>query len=824
MRPAPAPYVNPVDDNDSPLLFGPMHNKRAAATVSGCIFEDGLINSNSGCSIETEYGRYDDRMSDEARQDREVDDSCSVTEDGKARARDAGTASTRDGCTSETTRVNVDDRTEDASVGSRSKKSIERFKRAVEKIVKRDGPVPTMKQSRPRMMDRESTQTSPVSPSMPNQSAGKQKQKQRQKQKQTPLGVVKNSAEILCEGPSPNKDKWTGHVVGLRLPPNIDPEFDSKNKPTDRRVEPCDFLASIEVTNRFTRVEDDWSRWRKEADDTANISLDIRLSTNRGGDSQTDETARVRMTRDPGEAVSKTLQRLQLSVQKKVGGTRKKRGKGGKGADVDDSKRDNEAVLLKKKIQGGDEIHAAPPTSQENNEVMACIAFWGGFSDYILAINPCNSIRAEQSDKVADNDDGIMDGYELVEINSLTINEVLQQATTVAGLGRYAISVPIVFNDRTSRIPVMIESCPPTITRVSTFGSFDESHLFVETPIVVEVGLLYSTGARIAWFADREQVCADSPCYTPAESDVGKVLTVVVIPQRPDHDGRGCEEAYQFKRRVEKLPHLPIIRPLREEFMDRSSSQAPPRQWQHHDAMSQDDPTMSLRVVTYNILADQNLSRDVDKTDGTDRIYSHCKNEYLVKWRRHPLIVHEILQYQPDIIALQEVDTDVFADLIRPVLSAKGYEGYFSQKGADASSGMREGCAIFWSLSVFESVRPVDMRTRTFREMIQEFSCDDERMHRSQWKSLEDMSELLENHDRLKRVLFDKLGHIMQTVVLTQRQSQEKLLIGNTHLFYHPMASHIRCLKMLIASRQLEIEHEENGHCPIILCGDLNSQ
>ena len=63
----------------------------------------------------------------------------------------------------------------------------------------------------------------------------------------------------------------------------------------------------------------------------------------------------------------------------------------------------------------------------------------------------------------------------------------------------------------------------------------------------------------------------------------------------------------------------------------------------------------------------------------------------------------------------------------------------------------------------------------------------------------------------------------MQTVVLTLRRNNEKVVVGNTHLFYHPQASHIRCLKMLMACRQLEIEHTENMMCPIIFCGDLNS-
>jgi 2',5'-phosphodiesterase len=347
----------------------------------------------------------------------------------------------------------------------------------------------------------------------------------------------------------------------------------------------------------------------------------------------------------------------------------------------------------------------------------------------------------------------------------------------------------------------MIQSCLPTITRVSTFGSFHDTHVFENTPIVVEVDVLHSTDVLISWFADGQLVCANSAYYTPTSCDVNKVLTVVIVPHRPDHNGKGCEEAYQFQRRVEELPALPIIRPLREEFLNRP------------------DSTQSLRVVTYNILADQNVARDYDNAD---RMYSHCKDEYLVKWRRHPLIVHEILQYHSDIIALQEVDTDVYTDLLKPVMTAMGYEGYFSQKGVGATSGVREGCVIFWSIRMFERVRPVDMQTRSYREMIQKF-CHEEYLHKSHWKSMGDIMHLLNTHDELKNVMFNKLGHVLQTVVLTHKQSQEKVVVANTHLFYSPLANHIRCLQMLVACRQLDIEHQENQNCPVIFCGDLNS-
>merc|ERR1711862_545074 len=120
-------------------------------------------------------------------------------------------------------------------------------------------------------------------------------------------------------------------------------------------------------------------------------------------------------------------------------------------------------------------------------------------------------------------------------------------------------------------------------------------------------------------------------------------------------------------------------------------------------------------------------------------------NEHIVKWRRCPLIVHEILQYRPDVLCLQEVDKDVFERLLQPVLGAHHYEGYYSQKGVDVSSGIREGCAIFYSLDVFETVEPIGRRAHAFRELASQF-CSEQTQGET-WQSLCEMSDLLDSHE-----------------------------------------------------------------------------
>ena len=627
-----------------------------------------------------------------------------------------------------------------------------------------------------------------LAPRKPSAKPKKQTQKKAAPKESTP--AAKNATAPIGITPminpssNGNDHSWTGRIVGLRLPPSVDSNFDEKCKPFDRRVDLSPFLAKGTdeeeegggPAKKKMRV-DGWTNneafrnmpFNAQSTEGMSISLGIHL-TNENDPSG--KPVKLHMIRDPNEDVPKTLQRLQLSVQKKVGGKKKKQKKK-KGNTADAGAKQDEAVLWRKKPKV-EIIPAVEPALLEEDPLVVEDAptFWDGIYDAFVPINVCKpwsdmqGTSAHEEQQLATvgskqhdlelhesvsgyvNDSILMEGYERVNYaDSLTINEVLYRAATLADdLGRYALSVPVVTSNKnssaTSWIPLELESCPPTITSVSTFGSFKETHLFERTPIVVEVGVLYATKTRISWFAGLEEVCADSPCYTPTSADVGKVLTVVIVPQRLDHDGVKCEEAYQFQRRVEALPALPNVTPLREEFLDR------PRRHRAPDGGGDDDDDTNLRVVTYNILADQNASRDVEKGDDEVRMYSHCKNEHIVKWRRHPLIVHEILEYRPDVIALQEVDTDVFEGLLKPVLTAQGYEGYFSQKGVDPSSGVREGCAIFWSLEVFESVRPVDMKIHSLRDMIQQFSCE-ERMHKRQWKSLSDMADLLDKHYRL---------------------------------------------------------------------------
>jgi len=99
----------------------------------------------------------------------------------------------------------------------------------------------------------------------------------------------------------------------------------------------------------------------------------------------------------------------------------------------------------------------------------------------------------------------------------------------------------------------------------------------------------------------------------------------------------------------------------------------------------------SFRVLQLNMLAD-GLSGLRDDLGA----FSRAKAEDLQWDNRKSRLLHEIVQYSPDVITLQECDH--YYDFFFPELSEKGYIGLFAPKPSSACLEVSEnsdGCAIF---------------------------------------------------------------------------------------------------------------------------------
>jgi nocturnin len=102
-----------------------------------------------------------------------------------------------------------------------------------------------------------------------------------------------------------------------------------------------------------------------------------------------------------------------------------------------------------------------------------------------------------------------------------------------------------------------------------------------------------------------------------------------------------------------------------------------------------------LRFLQFNVLADGLSGLRADLGDFS-RLTAHE-----LQWdRRQWKLLFEILQYDPDVVTLQECDH--FHDVFLPLLRQAGYDGVFAAKPRSAClevSTRSDGCAVFWKTS-----------------------------------------------------------------------------------------------------------------------------
>ncbi|KAK2582431.1 hypothetical protein KPH14_004741 [Odynerus spinipes] len=274
----------------------------------------------------------------------------------------------------------------------------------------------------------------------------------------------------------------------------------------------------------------------------------------------------------------------------------------------------------------------------------------------------------------------------------------------------------------------------------------------------------------------------DGYLYVPNVSDIEHNLKITCIPKNETHSGPFIE--VESKAVVEAGPG-PCPCDTRQMFTKNKLT------------------GKSFRVTSYNILADTYASTSYSK----ENLFPYCPEYALDMDYRKQLILKEILGFNSDIICLQEVDSRIYNNDFMPTLSMLHYSSVFNTKNESP-----EGLAIFFNEERFEKLS-VDFTVIGQNTELPKFALV--------WSKIQ--------NEKTKQRFLER-NTIAQVIALRSKETpSEILIIGNTHLYFHPDADHIRLLQAYYTLiyinnfvEKMKKEHPQSN-VSVILCGDFNS-
>eukprot|EP01127_Copromyxa_protea_P013814 TRINITY_DN3747_c0_g1_i1.p1 TRINITY_DN3747_c0_g1~~TRINITY_DN3747_c0_g1_i1.p1 ORF type:complete len:526 (+),score=86.19 TRINITY_DN3747_c0_g1_i1:72-1580(+) len=234
----------------------------------------------------------------------------------------------------------------------------------------------------------------------------------------------------------------------------------------------------------------------------------------------------------------------------------------------------------------------------------------------------------------------------------------------------------------------------------------------------------------------------------------------------------------------------------------------PPRVWVSNAHSEKSNlQAEGVRVLCYNVLAESYT---------TAERFNYCQSWALPwEYRKHR-ILKDILQCEPDIVCLQEVEAEQYTIFFQIEMMNRGYDSKFHAKSRartmdEYSSRTVDGCVICWKQDLFDCIAV---------------------------ESVEYQSLALKKHDVIGQAGMNRLltkdnialGVILRpkgTLVFNPRAEEDKIMVINTHIHWDPAFCDVKAMQVQMLLERVEYlrkTHSSRGAAlPTIVCGDFNS-
>uniref|UniRef100_A0A1I7YZE5 Endo/exonuclease/phosphatase domain-containing protein n=1 Tax=Steinernema glaseri TaxID=37863 RepID=A0A1I7YZE5_9BILA len=222
----------------------------------------------------------------------------------------------------------------------------------------------------------------------------------------------------------------------------------------------------------------------------------------------------------------------------------------------------------------------------------------------------------------------------------------------------------------------------------------------------------------------------------------------------------------------------------------------------------------NFTVLSYNILC---------PSYATENAFGYCPS-WSLDWNyRKSIILKDIIHFEPDIIALQEVETEQFSIYFCPKLDEYGYSGVFAQKTRAktmdiAESNRVDGCALFWRKSkfVYESHKVIEFASLAIKS-----SNGNEHM----------LNRVMPKDNVAIACVLQMKGDNMNPSQHAPEVAYTPMVICNTHMHWDPSFCDVKLIQSMILTKAVsdvvknvaqtfQLTAEE---VPLIICGDFNS-